>query len=177
MRSREKARFGARPFLTAVAVGALLLAGCSTLQLPGTLYRGDDIELLLYASSLTRLDAAERGEAMVEAQHRWRLTQNPRDRARLGLARGQWGHDGYDPAAAAEDIAAALAGQTANWSDDERRFLELRQAQLTYLAQREDELARARQERAQLRRALDDAQRKLQAITDIERSLGRDLGR
>lgn len=163
----------------AVVAGAtLLLAGCSLLPLPGAPDRAEtgDPGPLAYAASLTRLDAAGRDEALTRAQHRWRLTQNPRDRARLGLARGQWGHDGYDPAAAAEDLEQALAARAANWRDDERRFLALRAAELAYLAAREAELTETQKDSKRLRQALDDAQRKLQAITDIERSLGRGSG-
>jgi hypothetical protein len=154
----------------------LLLAGCGTFHLPGAPDEPRNLELLAYASSLAQTDAAGRQQALAEAQHRWRLTQNPRELARLGLARGQWGHDGYDPGAAAENLEQALAARSANWSTDERHLLALRSAELAYIAERENALAHARQDHKRLQQALDDARRKLQAITDIERSLGRGPG-
>lgn len=166
-----------RGFHRLVYLGAaVLLAGCSAFYLPGGPEKARELQLLAYASSLTQMAAAGRQQALADAQRHWRLTQNPRDLARVGLARGQWGHDGYDPAAAAEDLEQALAGRSANWNANERRFLALCAAELAYLAERETELAQTRNDKTRLQRALDEARRKLQAITDIERSLGRGPG-
>lgn len=148
------------------------VAGCSTLHLPG-LYNAEN-NLIEYARSLNGMNAEEREAALHEALQRWEQTRKPRDRARAGLARGQWGHDGYDPTAAAEDLRSALAADSAYWRRTEHSFLELRAAQLTHLAEREGELNSAREANAQLQQALDEARRKLQAITDIERTLGQE---
>lgn len=143
---------------------ATSVTACGTLQVP---VEQAETNLVAYAAELARLGSAERRAALDEAQARWEKTEDPRDRARVGLTRGQWGHDGYDPMTAAEDLEAALAAESADWEEAERAFLELRAAQLSYLSVREGEIKRARQE-------LDEAQRKLRAITDIERTLGRD---
>lgn len=147
----------------------LFFSGCATLPLPGG--QPEDGDLIAYAASLTRMEAEQRQQALTAAQRQWRLTGDSRDRARLGLAYGQWGHDGHDPAAAARNLHGALAAVPADWRQGERGFLETRAAQLAYLAGRESELADAQRETARLRQALDDAERKLRAITAIERNL------
>lgn len=141
------------------------ITACGTLQLPAD--RTVETNLVAYAAELARLDSTGRRDALEEALARWEETEDPRAQARVGLARGQWGHDGYDPMAAAENLKAALAAESAAWEELERAFLELRAAQLSYLSVREGEVKRTRQE-------LDEARRKLRAITDIERTLGRD---
>ena len=158
-----------RGLACAVAATAAL-AGCASLQ--QMQLNGGDAEVIGYAARLIDLEPEERRQAVAEARQRWERTGDPRDRARLGLARGQWGHEGYAPTAAVPDIRHALAADGVRWNETERRFLNLRAAELAYLAEREGDMARLRQERTELETSLQEARRKLRAITDIERSLG-----
>lgn len=156
--------------LACAAVATAALSGCAALQQMHL--NGGEAEIIGYAAWLVDLDPEERRQALAEARQRWERTGDPRDRARLGLARGQWGHEGYAPTAAVADIRHALAADGARWTETERRFLSLRAAELAYLAEREGDMARLRRERAELEASLQEASRKLRAITDIERSLG-----
>lgn len=157
--------------LACVVAATAALAGCAGLQHLGL--NGGGNEIIGYAARLVDLEPQERRQALAEAKRRWERTGAPRDRARLGLARGQWGHTGYDPSAAVTDIRHALAANRVKWNESERRFLNLRAAELAYLAEREGDLDRMRQERAEVEASLREARRKLRAITDIERSLGK----
>lgn len=161
-----------------LALAFLFLSGCTTLPLPGLPDKtADEPGLIAYAASLTRMEGTERRQALTVAQRNWRETANPRDRARMGLAYGQWGHDGHDPAAAARNLHGALAAGDADWRENEREFLETRAAQLVHLAERERELAATRREARRLRDDLTEAERKLRAITAIERNLDERNGR
>lgn len=157
-----------RPLL--VAIAALALAGCAAM-LPRT-EKTSPPDLLVYAEQLAAAAPERRQTAMETAREQWQARPGPVSAARLGLAKGQWGHPGADAAAAADLIEQALNDPAAEWAPSVRGFLSVRAATLRHIASLEQAQRDARAERDELAEALDEARRKLDAITNIERDLG-----
>lgn len=128
--------------------------------------------LVGYAEHLATLAPDERDETLAEARSEWQHRQTPMTRARLGLARSQWGHDGYAPEAAREDLNAALSDESATWSATERAFLNLRLHQLKRQVTQRRERRDLVGDKRRLQRSLENAKRKLEAISEIEEDLG-----
>lgn len=148
------------------------MAGCQHNPFTAGGLPADSGGLAGYAERLASLDPAERGQALAQARDAWERRETPTTRARLGLARGQWGHDGHDPTAAREDLNAALSDPDASWPAAERAFLHLRIRQLKrHTAERRDQNQLVSENR-RLQRKLEDAERKLRAISEIEEDLG-----
>lgn len=152
----------------------LALGGCHTYRAmpPPESSPEPPASLAEYAARLATLDAAGRSQALIAAEADWQAEKNPEARARLGLARAQWGHPEHDPKAAAEDLAAALSAESADWPAYDRAFLSLRIRQLERDLDRRRTHEQLARENERLRQALDEAERKLRALSEIEEQIG-----
>lgn len=126
-----------------------------------------------YALQLARFDAEARAHALEAALADWHKNNSPHARAKLGLARAQWGYDGYDPEAALAALRAALDSKAAaGWPESDQAYLQQRIAQLEYQMAEQAEEAVLAAENQRLQQALQEAEDKLRAITEIEKTLG-----
>ncbi|MDN5862875.1 MAG: hypothetical protein L0H19_05445 [Salinisphaera sp.] len=148
---------------------SLLLLGACAVMKPVTSH---DPGLPGFAYTLANADGNTLEQTLAATQKSWQTHPTARGQARLGLTRGQWGYDGYDPAAAAEHLAKALQ-HAESWPSYDRAFVRWRLVQLQHAIDSSDQQGALAAKNQQLQQRLDEARGKLRAITEIERELGK----
>lgn len=153
-------------------VATLTLVGCQHNPFAAQPGSTDPTGLIGYAGQLVAQDPDARSRTLAQAHKAYQAQASPRAGARLGLALGQPGYDGYDPGAARKRLDAARSDKAADWSERERAFLALRRSQIQRHATGRRERRRLASENRQLTQKLEEAKRKLRAISEIEQDIG-----